>query len=101
METRAQALRKSVIPAKAGIHFNPKALDSRFRGNDGLKETIYLSFVRHQDGRTGGRENPARHCGNLPPPIIPPSITGISRMSRQRMIPIAPDLRGWLGAAPI
>ena len=38
--TRAQALRKPVIPAKAGIHFNPKALDSRFRGNDGLKETI-------------------------------------------------------------
>ncbi len=55
METRAQVLRKSVIPChpresgeKAGIHFNPKALDSRFRGNDGLKETIYLSFVRNQ-----------------------------------------------------
>ena len=48
METRAQALRKSVIPAKAGIHFDPKALDSRFRGNDGRKESIYPSFVRNQ-----------------------------------------------------
>ena len=40
METRAQALRKPVIPAKAGIHFNKRPLDSRFRGNDGLKEAI-------------------------------------------------------------
>ena len=31
METRAQALRKPVIPAKAGIHFNPQSLDSRPR----------------------------------------------------------------------
>ena len=36
METRAQASRNPVIPAKAGIHFNQKSLDSRFRGNDGL-----------------------------------------------------------------
>ena len=78
METRAQAPGKPVIPrhphsspvisshsppspvipAKAGIHFNQKSLDSRFRGNDGpgndgpgndgLKKTMPPSFVRHQ-----------------------------------------------------
>ena len=35
-----RASRKSVIPAKAGIHFNQKSLDSRFRGNDGLKTAV-------------------------------------------------------------
>ena len=54
METRAQAPRKFVIPAKAGIHFNQRFLDSRFRGNDGLKETIYLIFVRNQVFISGG-----------------------------------------------
>ena len=58
METRTQALRKPVIPAKAGIQFNQRSLDSRFRGNDedgggmtgndGLKETTCLSSVRDQ-----------------------------------------------------
>ena len=58
METRAQAPGKPVIPAKAGIHFNQKSLDSRFRGNDGpgndgpgndgLKKTMPPGFVRHQ-----------------------------------------------------
>ena len=44
METRAQALRKLVIPAKAGIHFDSRPLDSRFlpafarmTGNDGIE----------------------------------------------------------------
>ena len=37
METLAQSPGKPVIPAKAGIHFKQKFLDSRFRGNDGLK----------------------------------------------------------------
>ena len=41
MEVRDQPSRKSVIPAKAGIHFNQKSLDSRFRGNDGLKKAIH------------------------------------------------------------
>ena len=59
METRAQALRKSAIPAKAGIQGPLIEVDSRFlpafarmTGNDGLKETIYLSFVRNQEGRS-------------------------------------------------
>ena len=30
------------------VQFTQRFLDSRFRGNDGLKETIYLSFVRNQ-----------------------------------------------------
>ena len=49
METRGQASRKSVIPAEAGIHFNQKSLDSRFRGNDGLKEIMHPSSVRNQE----------------------------------------------------
>ena len=60
METRAQAPRKpvipchsrdlsAVIPAKAGIHSNQELLDSRFRGNDGMKESIYPSFVCNQE----------------------------------------------------
>ena len=47
METRAQALQKSVIPAEAGIQRLLIEVDSRFlpafarmTGNDGLKETI-------------------------------------------------------------
>ena len=40
METRAQAQQKPVIPAKAGIQGPLIEVDSRFRGNDGLKETI-------------------------------------------------------------
>ena len=44
METRAQTPQNSVIPAKAGIHFNQEPLDSRLRGNDGLKD-----LVRNQD----------------------------------------------------
>ena len=54
METRAQAPRKFVIPAKAGIQELSIEVDSRFRGNDGLKETIYLSFVRNQVSISGG-----------------------------------------------
>ena len=58
METRTQTLRKPVIPAKAGIQFNQRSLDSRFRGNDEdgggmtgndrLQENIYLSLVPNQ-----------------------------------------------------
>ena len=82
MEVRAQALRKPVIPAQAGIQGPLIELDSRLRGNDGdggrmpasfrdtpfpgctdsrllpafarmtgndgLKETVCLSLVRHQ-----------------------------------------------------
>ena len=69
MEIRARASRKPVIPRhsrengeKAGIHLGQKSLDSRFRGNDGLKKTIHLIFVRNQESicssRIGGA--PAR-----------------------------------------
>ena len=44
MEARAQALQKSVIPAEAGIQGPLIEVDSRFRGNDDLKETIYLKL---------------------------------------------------------
>ena len=40
---RGQAPRESVIPTKAGIHFNYwKSMDSRFCENDCLKKTIYV-----------------------------------------------------------
>ena len=61
MESWAQALRKPVIPAEAGIHSieSPWIPATRFRGhklrgNGGLKETIQLSFVRNQvDSQAG------------------------------------------------
>ena len=67
-EARAQAPRKPVIPAEAGIHFNQESLDSRFlpaftrmTGNDGLKETIHPSFVRNQEWQYGRKpESTAR-----------------------------------------
>ena len=48
METRAQSPGKPVIPAKAGIHFDQKFLDSRFRGNDGRKNPASATMA----GRT-------------------------------------------------
>ena len=66
-EARAQAPRKPVIPAKAGIQ-GLIEMDSRFlpafagmTGNDGLKETIHLSFVRNQECQYGRKpESTAR-----------------------------------------
>ena len=48
METRARVSPKPVIPAKAGIQGLSIEVDSRFRGNDGSKKTMLLSFVRNQ-----------------------------------------------------
>ena len=49
-------------------HSNVRPMDSRFRGNDGLKETIHLSFIRNQVGR----------CAVLHPrdvrPVFPPGM---------------------------
>ena len=50
MEIRAQNPEKPVIPAKAGIHFDPKFLDSRFRGNDGLKNPASVTMADHPLG---------------------------------------------------
>ena len=47
METRAQALRKPVIPAKAGIQAPFIEMDSRFRGNDVIsaRRTFTLAVI--------------------------------------------------------
>ena len=56
MEIRGPALGWTVIPRhprergeKAGIHCNQESLDSRFCGNDGLKNSIHLIIARSQD----------------------------------------------------
>ena len=66
-EARAQAPRKPAIPAKAGIQ-GLIEMDSRFlpaftrmTGNNGLKETFHLSFVRNQEWQYGRKpESTAR-----------------------------------------
>ena len=50
METRAQSPGKPVIPAKPGIYFDPKFLDSRFRGNDRLKNPASVTMAGHPLG---------------------------------------------------
>ena len=55
METGGQAPRKSVIPAQAGIQGLSTGMDSRLRGNDGLKKTIHLIFVRNQNDEDSRR----------------------------------------------
>ena len=58
-----QAPRESVIPTKAGIHFNYwKSMDSHFCGNDCLKKTIHACGLPSHLDRFLGCKVPTHTC---------------------------------------
>ena len=64
----------AVIPAKAGIHFNQRPLDSRFRGNDGIHghDGLHGSDGLHRDD--GPREDDGLRGDDGPKNPIHPSL---------------------------